>query len=162
LNVGTIHGGTGRNVIAEQCSLRMETRGSDTAVEQRLYHKALATIEGACAAFDCTCESKIMGICPTGDGDPDLAARIADCCASIPDFDFTQAELPQTGGTDDFACMMEAVRAHGGKACYMGLLTPLKAGHHNSRFDFDERILKAGAKAFIAVVDMLMSEGVRA
>ncbi|MBO5491987.1 MAG: amidohydrolase [Pyramidobacter sp.] len=162
LNVGTIHGGTGRNVIAEQCSLRMETRGSDTAVEQRLYKKALAAIEGACAAFDCTCESKIMGVCPTGDGDPDLAARIADCCASISDFDFTQAELPQTGGTDDFACMMEAVRAHGGKACYMGLLTPLKAGHHNSRFDFDERILKAGAKAFIAVVDMLMSEGVRA
>lgn len=158
LNVGTISGGTGRNVISETCLLRSETRGSNTEVEQRLYHKAIATAENICAAFDCTCETEIKGICPTGDGDLDLAERIAKAAAQIPDFEEIQTELKQTGGTDDFACMMEKVRSHGGKACYMALLTPLKAGHHNTAFDFDEAILKAGVKAFITAADLLLGE----
>lgn len=158
LNVGTISGGSGRNVIPETCVLRAETRGSDTEVEQRLYHKAIETIEGVCAAFGCTCETEIKGLCPTGDGDLDLAERIAQAAAVIPDFAFTQTEMKQTGGTDDFAYMMDAVRAHGGKACYMALISPVEAGHHNSSFDFDEGAMKAGAKAFITVVDMLLNE----
>ncbi len=160
LNIGTIEGGTGRNVVPELCVMRAETRGSDTEVEQRLYHKALATVEGACNAFECTFETEVRGICPAGGGDPDLAVRIAAAAQAVPDFTYTQTELKNTGGTDDFACMMDAVREHGGKACYMGLLTPLKAGHHNSCFDFDERILKAGAKAFLTVIDMLQREGI--
>ncbi len=158
LNVGTIAGGTGRNVIPELCVFRAETRGSDTEVEQRLYHRALETVQGACTAFGCSFETQIRGICPTGDGDLDLAERLTRAMAAVPDFAHRQAELKQTGGTDDFACMMEAVHAHGGKACYMALLTPLAAGLHNDAYDFDESILKAGVKAFLTAVDLLTGE----
>lgn len=87
-----------------------------------------------------------------------MAERLTAACAAIPEFAYTQTELKQTGGTDDFACMMEAVRAHGGKACYLGLLSPLTAGHHNSRFDFDERILAAGVKTFVTAIDLLLQK----
>lgn len=158
LNVGTINGGSGRNVIADTCHLCAETRGANTEVEQRLYHSAINMVDGVCKAFGCTYTTEVKGICPTGDGDLDLAERIAKVTANIPDFAYTQAELKTTGGTDDFSCMMNAVREHGGKACYMALLSPLTAGHHNRSFDFDESILKAGVKAVMAVVDMLQNE----
>ncbi|MBQ2751351.1 MAG: amidohydrolase [Oscillospiraceae bacterium] len=158
LNIGTISGGSGRNVIAESCHLRAETRGSTTEVEQRLYKAAIDIVDGVCKAFGCSYTTEIKGICPTGNGDLDLAEKIAKAAAKIPDFKYTQTELAQTGGTDDFSCMMDAVREHGGKACYMALMTPLKAGHHNRSFDYDEGALKAGVKAFITVVDMLQKE----
>lgn len=156
LNVGTIQGGTGRNVTPDTCRLRMETRGSNTDVEQRLYQSAQNTIAGACQAYGCTYTNRVMGICPTGDGDLDLAEKLAEAAKAVPDFRYTQTEAVQTGGTDDFSCMIEAVRAHGGKACYMALFTPLTSGHHTTLFDFDESILKAGVKAFVSAVDMLM------
>ncbi len=158
LNIGTIQGGTGRNVTPDRCFLRLETRGSNTQVEQRLYQSALNTIAGACQAFGCSYTSRIVGLCPTGSGDPDLAEILADAASALPDFRYTRPEAVQTGGTDDFSCMMEAVRAHGGKACYMALFTPLASGHHTALFDFDESILKAGVKAFLSAVDALMKQ----
>jgi len=156
LNVGTIQGGTGRNVTPDSCRLRLETRGSNTEVEQRLYQSAQNTIAGTCLAYGCTYTNRIMGICPTGDGDLDLAEKLAEAAKVIVDFRYTQPEMVQTGGTDDFSCMIEEVRAHGGKACYMALFTPLTSGHHTTLFDFDESIMKAGVKAFLSAVDMLM------
>ncbi len=156
LNIGTIRGGSGRNVISQVCRMEAETRGSDTVVEQRLYQRALATVSGVCEAFGCSFNTEIRGICPAGSGDLNLAERIAERAKSVPGIDYTIPALKQTGGTDDFTCMMDAVRAHGGQACYMGLLTPIAAGHHNSLFDFDERILAAGVKVFLTSVDMLM------
>ena len=155
LNVGTIQGGTGRNVTPDRCFMRLETRGSTTEVEQRIYNSAQNTIAGACQAFGCTYTNRIMGICPTGDGDLDLAEVLVRGAEDIPDFLHRRANAVQTGGTDDFSCMIEKVRGQGGKACYMALFTTLASGGHTVRYDFDESILTAGVKAFLSAVDVL-------
>ena len=46
---------------------------------------------------------------------------------------------------------MERVQAHGGKATYMKLLTPIIASPHNDAFDFDEKILELGPRIFASV-----------
>ncbi len=156
LNIGKISGGSGRNVVPEDCRMCLETRGENTEVEQRLFHKVKEMAENVSGAFGCTCDTKIMGICGAGGGDLDVARDIIEAVENIPELEYTQLELKQTGGTDDFTCMMDAVREHGGKAAYMALLTPLAESHHNGYFDFDESILKIGVKAFTTIVDKFM------
>ena len=52
------------------------------------------------------------------------------------------------GGSDDFSYFMERVQAHGGKATYMKLLTPIVSSPHNDAFDFDEKVLALGPRIF--------------
>ena len=160
LNIGTIQGGTGRNVIPNRCFFRAETRSSDTDAEQRLYNKAIACVKAACDAFDCTYTTKIMGYGPAGDGDADLAETIAEVAKSVPGIKHTQALQYNTGGTDDFTYMMHKVRGQGGKTVYMRLHTQTAAGAHNDWYDFDESCLGPGVKSFVAVVCHLMEKGV--
>ena len=51
-------------------------------------------------------------------------------------------------GSEDFALMLAEVQSRGGLGTYLMLGSDLAAGHHNARFDFDERCLAPGAALF--------------
>ena len=53
---------------------------------------------------------------------------------------------------------MEAVQAHGGKATYMKLLTPIVSSPHNDAFDFDEKVLALGPRIFASLIYYLSHE----
>ena len=53
--------------------------------------------------------------------------------------------------------MMAQVQAHGGKATYMKLLTPIQSSPHNTTFDFDEDVLKKGTRIFASIVYYLFN-----
>lgn len=160
LNIGTISGGTGRNVIPANCTFRGETRGSETAVEQRLFDRMKACVRGACEMFECDEQVKVVGSAPAGGGDEDLAARIAAAAgASVKELKWSEPVQVNTGTTDDFAYMMERVQRRGGKACYLALLSKLADGLHGERYDFDENCLVAGVKCLIAAMECAGSFG---
>ena len=61
------------------------------------------------------------------------------------------------GGSEDYSCMSERVKEHGGQSCYFLNLSKCHATLHNDRFDFDEKALVNGVKVFTcAAVDLLM------
>ena len=151
LNIGVIEGGTGRNVIPERCFFKAETRGSTTEVEKRLYEAAQRSIKTSCELFGCTYETDIMGYGPQGNGDKDLAADILEAVKAVPAIKTAYLTQNNTGGTDDFAYMMQYLQKKGEKACYMALLTKLSAGLHNGEYDFDEKCLLAGVETCLAI-----------
>ena len=156
LNIGTIQGGTGRNIIPARCFFRGETRGADTQVEKRLYNRVIGCVKHACEMFDCSYHVKIMGYGPAGGGDEDMAAGLAEQAKRrVPELKWTEPVQVNTGSTDDFAYMMAHVQKRGGKACYMALLSHLKDGLHSSGYDFDEKVLKAGVKSCIAALEYI-------
>ena len=53
------------------------------------------------------------------------------------------------GACEDFAHFMRALQDRGAKSGYMMIGTNLKAGHHNSKFDFDEECLVAGVDIYL-------------
>ena len=153
LNVGTIEGGTARNVIPGYCSFQAESRGSETVVEERIFQKAEGCVKAAAEMFGCEYEIKTTGMSPAGGGNEALAAEIAAAAAElVPEFEKTSPVQVNTGTADDFCFFMERVHARGGKACYMALQTPLAAGLHNSYYDFDESVLLAGVKACLTAL----------
>lgn len=158
LNVGTIQGGAGRNVIPENCFFRAETRGSHTAVEKRLYAAAVRCVKAAAEAYECSYELKIMGYGPYGDGDEDMAQTIVEATGMVEDLKERKLIHNNTGATDDFTYMMNYMQDQGKKACYMALFTKIAAGLHNGQYDFDECCLKAGVKSCLAVLNHLCNQ----
>jgi len=158
LNVGTIQGGTGRNVIPGECFFRMETRGQTTEAEQRLYKAALESVASACKVYGCTFETEKMGFAPSAEADPELVKYIMDGCANVPELGAIKEALINTGGTDDITLMMQRVQEKGGKASYMFIGTEQYGDAHNGDFDFNEDVLIAGVKCNLAAVCHLMEK----
>ena len=153
LNVGTIEGGTARNVIPGYCNFQAESRGSETVVEERIFEKAADCVKAAAEMYGCEYEIQTAGMSPAGGGEEALAAEIAQAAAElVPEFEKTRSIQVNTGTADDFCFFMERVKARGGRACYIALQTPLSAGLHNTYYDFDESVLLAGVKACIAAL----------
>ena len=60
------------------------------------------------------------------------------------------------GGSEDCTYFMERVQQRGGLASYMVIGSEIAAGHHDSRFDFDENVMpKAIALVATAAVDLV-------
>ena len=52
--------------------------------------------------------------------------------------------------------MSDYVISHGGQSCYFNNLVPCAGSFHNRLFDFDERALVNGVKAFSGVTAYLL------
>ena len=93
LNVGTIEGGPGRNAIPGYCRFQAETRGSETAVEERIYEKAAGCVKAAAEMFGCEYEINICGMSPAGGGDSGKAAELAALAAElVPELKFPEGK----------------------------------------------------------------------
>jgi len=158
LNVGTIQGGTGRNVIPGECFFRMETRGQTTEAEQRLYNAALESVKAACNVYGCTFTTEKMGFAPSAEANPELVEIIMEAGKNVPELGSVIPTYVNTGGTDDITIMMQRVQENGGMASYMFMGTDLYGNPHHGRFDFDEGVLIAGVKCNLAVVCQLMEK----
>lgn len=153
LNVGTIEGGTARNIIPGYCNFQAESRGSETVVEDRIFRSAEGCVKAAAEMFGCTYEIKTSGMTPAGGGDPKLAEELAETAETlIPELKKTVPLQVNTGTADDFCYFMDRVQQHGGRSCYMALQTKLAAGLHNAYYDYDDSVLLTGVKACIAAL----------
>ncbi len=57
------------------------------------------------------------------------------------------------GASEDCSYFMQRVQEKGGKAVYMMAGSELKAGHHNSKFDFNEETLVRGAASLALLAE---------
>lgn len=153
VNVGTIHAGTGRNVIPETAKLEIEVRGVTSELNRYMEIYARDIIQASALMHDTIVEVEEMGKAYALECDKDLMDMIRHICEdNMSDLKLPKEDLSPLGGSDDFSYMMERVQAHGGKATYMKLLTPIQSSPHNNSFDFDEIILEKGPRIFASIV----------
>lgn len=151
INVGSFRGGSGRNVIPDRAVLEIETRGADTEINRWMQEEALRLCEAAAQAYGCTCEVRFMGGAGSAVCDGELVERAcnilretAGVTAVLPDVELRVGE--------DLATMMAAVQSRGGQATELVAAMPLKAPHHNGRFDVDERVILLSAQVLAELV----------
>ncbi|MCD7839505.1 MAG: amidohydrolase [Erysipelotrichaceae bacterium] len=153
VNVGTIHAGTGRNVIPETAKMELEVRGATTELNRYMEMYARDIINGAALMHDTVVEVKEMGKAHAVECDDDLMNELRTMCENyLPDLSLPPVNMDPLGGSDDFSYLMTRVQAHGGKATYMKLLTPIVSSPHNTAFDFDEKVLELGPRVFASIV----------
>lgn len=137
VNVGRLIAGSGRNVIPDEAFMEVEVRGDTTEINEYMCDKAMRIIEHAAAMYDCTSEVKLMGAASSVNSDPDFAQRIAGIAEKVGLKPATN-RMAKSGGSEDFAYMMNRVQEQGGKAAFVRIHTKLFAPAHNRRLDFIE------------------------
>ncbi|MCI8512663.1 MAG: M20 family metallo-hydrolase [Lachnospiraceae bacterium] len=151
INVGTIRGGSGRNVVAENAFLQLETRGETAKIEQNVYRRAIDSLEGAAKMFGCTVKTEIKGSAASSDSDESLEPYISAGASRVPEI---TSYTPKSAfsGSEDATYLMSKVQSHGGRAAYMCIGSTIAAPHHNNKFDLDERSLLIGLKLYVSIL----------
>ena len=159
VNVGTFHGGTGRNVIADTAELVIELRGETIEIIEYMRNYALNVLQGAALMHGVEYEVKEMGGALPVVASRPLMARVCRVCEEIGLDPYPVPEVSGNGGGEDVSYMMYRVQEHGGEATFMGIYTTLDGPPHNGGFNFGEKVLVNGVKVFCSVTyDILGKE----
>ena len=153
VNVGTIHGGTSRNVIPDEVKLEIEVRGETTAINEYMDAQARRICQAAADMTGCSVELIPQGSAESQESDLDFLTWIGDAVREhLPHLTVSSCENAQNWGSEDISLMMNRVQSHGGKATYMRSMTDMASAQHTTAFDFDERVLVHGIETFAVIV----------
>lgn len=155
VNVGKISGGTARNIVCDQVTLEMEVRGNSSAANDYMFDYARRIAEQAAAMHGCSCEIKLMGSAKSGVNSPQLSQQVFSVCQKELHLPVQKLET-SAAISEDYSYMSDYVMNHQGQSCYFHHLTPCAGSFHNQFFDFDERALVNGVKAFCGVTASLL------
>lgn len=147
VNVGVLNAGVGRNVIAPNALMKIETRGENSELNEYVYKKTVNILENIANMYDLSMNIKKMGEAITVNCDEDFAKIIEKEVLEIKEI---KNIIPNKvlGGSEDASFMMDKVQKRGGKSSYMMFGTKIAAGHHNEKFDFDESVLATAVKVY--------------
>lgn len=156
VTIGSIHGGTAFNVIADEVELRGTVRTYDPADRAHLLRRIGELAQHVAQSMRGTCDlANDIGIPPCV-SDPRMASLVRRAAAATVGEDHVQPDCMQTVG-DDMAYFLNAV-----PGCYFlvgagNVARGITAPHHNAHFDIDEgaltigtEILARGALTFLA------------
>ena len=154
INVGTLHAGSGRNVIADEAKMEIELRGETTAINEYMCQKAENVLRCCAEMYGCEMEIKLMGAAEAVIPDPEMAERIGESCRKV---GLTVKEgLVAVGGSEDISYMINRVMEQGGHATMFRELTACAGPAHNRKYDFHEEALLTGVKGFCSAVYDIM------
>ena len=151
INVGTLHAGTGRNVIPDEAVMQIEVRGETTEINSFVAKSAEEICRGAAMMHGCEVTLTKMGEAEGQRSDEALLQRIADVVRrDLPHLTVSSIANARNWGSEDISVMMNRVQAHGGLATYMRVMTPMAGAQHTVKFDFDENVLWKSVQVFCA------------
>lgn len=154
INVGTLHAGSGRNVIADEAKMEIEVRGSTTEINDYMCKKAENVLRCCAEMYGCEMEIKLMGAAQAVIPDYEMAAMIAESCRKL-GMNVIDGAVT-VGGSEDISYMINRVMEQGGHATMFRELTSSPAPAHNRKYDFREDAMVNGVKAFVvSVYDIL-------
>jgi amidohydrolase len=150
LTIGTVHGGSAFNIIAETVALEGTIRTFSAGVRETVLARLRVLLDGITAGMGARYELEIQPVAPPVVNDP-AASEVARAAAvQIAGSSAVAWHAPLTG-SEDFAEYQRLV-----PGCFMllGSGNPdmgLNVEHHHPRFDFDESALPIGAALLAAV-----------
>ena len=157
INVGTLHAGTGRNVICDRAKLEVEVRGATTEVNAYLVDYAERIAKGSALMHGCSYTIKLQGSAESLQSHPDMVRYCEHIAKDKLGLNVTPPSN-SAGASEDCAYMMNRVHSHGGKGIYFNTLSKGAGQFHGNKFDFDEDCMPAGISLFCAMVYSLMNE----
>lgn len=141
VNVGVMQAGSGRNVVPASALLKVETRGETDAINQYVFERARSVIAGAATLYGVSADIRMMGAATASAPTPAWVNYLREQASQVDGVRQAIDKVKAPAGSEDATLMMARVQQNGGMASYMVFGTDLSAGHHNEKFDFDERIM---------------------
>lgn len=158
INVGVIHAGTSRNVIANEAKLQMEVRGESGAVNDYIYRRAVTVLESAAAMHACSVAVKVVGASEAFACDDAIMDRVYRVCGEKMGMRVSEKRAQHGGGSEDFSLMLNRVQSRGGQGTFLRIRGDMTASLHHRNFDIDEHILPRGVGIFSAMAADLLQK----
>jgi aminobenzoyl-glutamate utilization protein A len=155
VNVGVLHAGTGRNIIADRAELKLEVRGATTAINDFMTAEARRVIAAVAELHGVRAEVTVAGVAQGATCDAKLRAVVRAAASGL-SATRRVVDLLESTGSEDATFFINAVQERGGSATYLLVGTPLAAGHHQSDFDFDEAALSHAVALHAGIADRLL------
>ncbi len=155
INVGTLHAGSGRNVVCDRARLEIEVRGATTETNRYVEDYARRILRAAAEMHGCSCEVTLMGNAESLRSDGEMIERCARVCREKLGLR-TAPPRSGAGASEDFAYMVNRVRAQGGQGLFFSTLTPCAGPFHSRQFDFQEEALSSAVCVFCGLTCDLM------
>lgn len=161
VNVGNLHAGEGRNVVAAHATMQIEVRGANEKIKDYLAHEAVQRCAGMAMAFDVQMKHRVVGEAVDFTPDDSVSQLITVCAKRARYCRNIQPHLTVTY-SDDATVMFRRVQQRGGKAGYfiVGAM-PTRDGkpvHTTENVDFDERYLTTLYDTYTNVIMALSGE----
>src|SRR5699024_1852991 len=156
INVGELHAGSGRNVIAGSANLKIETRGTTAELNDYMKQYAESIIKGAAQMFQVESTMETVGEGTSAKGSTALAEVLVKAAdrASLT----TSLEENKPSGSEDATFFINRVQERGGLASYCIFGTDLAAGHHNEKFDINEDSMAPAVHTLLTAAQLLTNE----
>lgn len=156
INVGKLTAGSGRNIICDHAVLEMEVRGDTPESNNYMRQSAQMVLEASAQMYGCSIEIVCAGEAKCNHNDPALTELVRRTINDSTDMRAIVPSSNKAGACEDFSLMAERVQSHDGQSCYFNNLVPCAGPFHSPIFDFNERALTNGVKAFSAIILELM------
>lgn len=158
LNVGTLHGGTGKNVIADKAVLQLETRGDTNEINDRIMDMVRRVVEGTAISYNVEYNIRVVGSARAYNSqDNEFSKAVIKKLRSLP---IEIIEEFSFGASEDITYMLEEVEKQGGKGMYFIFPSSLAAPHHNPYFDFNEESLIIGHDAYVCMIKNFLQKDI--
>lgn len=150
INVGELHAGSGRNVVANHATLIAETRGETSEVNDYMKEQAHNIVAGAALMYGVEYTIDTVGEAISCKCSEVLANKLATIAEQHPFIEHVVPISDNNAGSEDATYFLEAVQQQGGQATYCIFGTDLAAGHHHECFDINENTLLPAVEILFA------------
>lgn len=156
INVGTLHSGNARNIIAQNSYMQVEIRGENEIILNDLYDKLNNAVKGTAISYGLEYKIEIVGeaICFETKY-PEFTKYIN---SKLNEIGFKTTLNPRLNASEDVSYLLKSTEDKGGKSIHFLLGTTLKAPHHNEAFDYDEEVLTRGLNLYIKTIHILLNK----
>ncbi len=158
LSVTQIHAGEAINVIPDRAKLQGTVRTFNLNTLDLIEQQMAKLVENMCAAFGATANFHFERKYPPTINTIEMAELAKQALESLPEVSTVHTALQPTMGAEDFAYMLEQKpgaylwigNGEGGHRTHGHGIGPCTL--HNPSYDFNDRILPLGVKAWCAIV----------
>ena len=137
INIGVLKAGEGRNVTPAYAEMQVEVRGENEDINRFMSENAIRMAEGSAHSFKLEMESEVMGEAVDLTNDQQLIDILTNIVNQHTEL--TGIATRPFGGSEDATILAKRVQRCGGKSLYFVVGADRTAGHHQSKFDFDEK-----------------------
>ncbi len=152
ITVGSIHGGSKENVIADEVSMLGTIRSLDKNIREVLHKRLTEVCKGVEISFGCKIELEIMKGYPVLVNSKNfIEDHIVSSVSKVVGEENLRTDKTPTMGGEDFAYFLEHCEGAMGSLGAGNKSKGITVGGHNSLFDIDEDCLSIGAASLAQI-----------
>lgn len=157
INIGALHSGQASNVIPDRAEMKLEVRGETDEINDYMFQQVKNIIAGCSLSYQVEYNISTEGQANSLLNDEELIKLLGKVINDVPEIT-SPVQHRLFGGSEDATVLIKRVQQKGGKGIYFIVGADRTSGHHQSDFDFDEKMMLTMFKVYCQMIMHLSNQ----